>query len=135
MLDEATRRVLPFRISSAEPAARGGPHAYIEPPFLRQSRQCSAACALWTVVGDCLVLRRFSASPAQCRGQARYPTPYLSNRSGAKFSPSPGPVGTVISPLTGIGGLSNRRQVHGIYSTTSPFGTAATRCTWISGSK
>ena len=42
-------------------------------------------------------------------------------------------MGTVISPLTGIGGFSNRRQVQGMYSTTRPFGMAAIRWTWISG--
>jgi hypothetical protein len=31
--------------------------------------------------------------------------------------------------------MSNRRQVHGMYSTTSPFGTAATGFRWISGSR
>ena len=35
--------------------------------------------------------------------------------------------------FSGMGGLSNKRQVHGMYSTTNPFGAAATRCTWISG--
>src|SRR6476646_10014945 len=50
-----------------------------------------------------------------------------------KARPRPGLDGTVMTPVSGIGGLSNSRRVQGMYSTMWPFGMAAIRCTWTSG--